>query len=245
MLPCKIPETMKRRLLGVCFLGTAALWCTPAHAVGSSNSPEQTVHVASMPPKDTLDRVAIFVSAGVFLVGIGGVLVASLTHWNVKTSSERQLRAYVFPDGADLYDGTSASIGREELTSTPGIAIAFKNTGQTPAYKVVHWIQVAVIPMRDETLQLNTPTDIGRKEMSVGANGTFSNNLWFDRQLTEQEMREIENGTRAIYVYGRIEYVDVFKRQHHTNYRLFYGFAKYPPTNTGHFRYSDEGNDAT
>jgi hypothetical protein len=65
---------------------------------------------------------------------------------NAERTSQRQLRAYVFPDTVDAYDkGNLPGVARNEaLEGYVVIHTTTKNSGQTPAYEVIHWGGIAV-----------------------------------------------------------------------------------------------------
>ena len=82
-----------------------------------------------------------------------------------------------------------------------------------------------------------------RFSSTLSAGGTFNKSLWFDRPLTPTEIADIANGVRAIYLYGRIEYQDAFKKRRFTNFRHHY-MGQFPPLPDAIVNFSDEGNDA-
>jgi hypothetical protein len=171
------------------------------------------------------------------------VLISYRTLRAIRKSSERQLRAYVLPESAGIYDGTTVTPPQQGRANIPGIAMLIKNSGQTPAYNVISWLQLAVVAVRDEYM-LTVPPLTQNFPNTLGANGTFSKALWFDRQLTAGEIADIVSGVKAIYVYGRIEYRDTFKKKHFSNFRLHYTNADFPPQPNAIVNFSTAGNDA-
>jgi len=120
----------------------------------------------------------------------------------------------------------------------------FKNSGQTPAYRVVSWAGIEVIPVSEESRKLVIPTLVDQYFNTLGAGGIFSKAFWFERALTDDEKANIAAATWAIYLFGRIEYQDVFNKKHFTNFRLRYTNAKFPPVPGAVFNFSEAGNDA-
>ena len=124
----------------------------------------------------------------------------------------------------------------------PGVVLLFKNSGQTPAYQCLSWAQIAVIePANAHTLvvpplQLQFPT-------TIGAGAIISKTLWFDRRLTAAEIADVGIGTKLIFVYGRIEYRDTFRRKRWANFRLQYA-GVFPPRPNVPFNFSERGNDS-
>ncbi len=78
---------------------------------------------------------------------------------------------------------------------------------------------------------------------TLGAGAIFNKALWFDRPLAANEIVDIANGARAIYLYGRVEYRDAFKKRRFTNFRLRYT-GQFPPLQGAIFNFSESGNDA-
>ena len=84
--------------------------------------------------------------------------------------------------------------------------IRFKNTGATPAYKVMGWMMFYRMPSNANPFaEVRVPSN----ESVVSPEG--NSNLSGTIAITENQLREIEAGTESLFVWGRIEYVDVFK----------------------------------
>jgi hypothetical protein len=157
-------------------------------------------------------------------------------------TSRRQLRAYVFPESAGLFEGTMATPPMPEHTNKPGIILNFKNSGQTPAYKVVSWAQIDVLP-RDQEPRLIAPPLVEQFTTNIGPGSVMPKTLWATRPLTPDEITEVLHTTKIIYVYGRIEYQDAFSRKRWTNFRLAYA-GRFPPPPGVIFSVAEKGNDA-
>jgi hypothetical protein len=185
------------------------------------------------------DKIAVYATGAGFLQFV----VLAITVWAMIHHARRQLRAYVLPDNCAIVDGTMLTPPRQDRVGVPGVSMLIKNSGQTPAYKVVSWAQIAVIFMRDEQTALVVPPVAERFSNTVGASGLFNKALWYDRPLAANEIADIAAGVRAIYLYGRIEYRDAFKKKRFTNFRLFYTGA-FPPIPNAIFHFSEQGNDA-
>jgi hypothetical protein len=203
----------------------------------------RSVKVVSMPEKDSFDRTALHVNGGLFIVGLAGVFVALFTWNTIRISSQRQLRAYVFPTDLYMTDGTTLNPPEPHRKDVPGVALIFRNSGQTPAYKLRTWAQIDVILLQNEG-QLNIPPMHNQSSHTLGANGTSNKSLWYDRALNATEITEIANGTRGIYVHGRIDYRDAFGKDRFSTFRLVFKEKTFPPTGSSYFTYCDSGNDA-
>ena len=129
------------------------------------------------------DKIAVYATIAGFLQFV----VLAFTVWAMIHHARRQLRAYVLPDTAGIVDGTMLNPPVPDKVNVPGVVILIKNSGQTPAYKVVSWAQLAVIPVRDENL-LVTPPLIERFFNTLGREAVFNKVLWFDRPLVPNEL---------------------------------------------------------
>jgi hypothetical protein len=156
----------------------------------------------------------------------------------------RQLRAYVFPENVGISEGTMLDPPQPARANFPGMGMLIKNCGETPAYKVVSWANIAVIPVRDEQT-LVAPAEIPDQfSNTLGSGSTFNKFLWLDRPLTGIEIADIAIGVRAIYWYGRIEYRDAFNKARFTNFRVRYT-GQFPPAPNSIVNFSETGNSAS
>jgi hypothetical protein len=142
-------------------------------------------------------------------------LLALFGFWQVMVSrntARRQLRAYVF-------------VTQAKFMKLPGhseflIFVQFTNTGQTPAYKltILSDKKVAEYPLKTDLIPREQPTIVG----SLGA-GQHSRIGVSAPTLTEIERQEMSKGKLAVYVFGRIEYKDAFRRKRWTTYTFIGG----------------------
>ena len=178
------------------------------------------------------------------VVGVIGIAVAIRTLNHMRESSERQLRAYVLMDSGSVLDSTATIPPQPEQANTPFAGLLIKNFGQTPAYKVISYAQIAVIPRANENTLPVVPPIPEQFSNTLGPSATFNKRVSFDRPLSPHEIDDIRIGTRAIYLYGRIEYQDAFKKRHYTDFRLHYT-GRYPPPNNSILLFCERGNDAS
>ena len=198
------------------------------------------------------DKIAVIASIVAFLQF--GALV-----WTIivmVANGRRQLRAYVLGESGTignvanpipLYAGQVITTTGAEITNTacgPVVYIQIKNSGQTPAYKVVHWGSICV---REYPLTSNLPPIplLVLRNASVLGPGIISNKyLFLPNPLTAQEISDLRAGTAAIYVYGEIDYEDAFSKKKVTKYRLMHHVGQGAiGINTG-LTFADEGNEA-
>lgn len=119
---------------------------------------------------------------------------------SAEKSAEKQLRAYVVIDwGAILLNSPSQG----KVTAW----IRLKNFGVTPAYKLKAWN----LFHRKTTSEM--PFSASREfenESIVGPGGTI--NLSSTLAISTEQLQEINDKTFSFFVWGRVEYVDIFKK---------------------------------
>lgn len=198
------------------------------------------------------DKIAVIASVVAFLQF--GALV-----WTIAVmiqNGRRQLRAYVIGESGTignvanpipLYAGQVLPPTGAEITNTacgPVAYIQIKNSGQTPAYKVLHWGNICV---REYPLTSNLPPIpiLVLRNASVLGPGIYSTKyLFLPKPLTAQEISDLRAGIAAIYVYGEIDYEDAFGKKRVTKYRLMHHVGQGAiGVNTG-LTFADEGNEA-
>jgi len=186
-----------------------------------------------------MNGVAVAAAVAAFLQFIALLLTIGVMIRN----GHRQLRAYVLPENGGILDGTMLNPPQPARAGIPGVVLLIKNSGQTPAYEVVHWAQIEVVPVQDENRALVVPPMQKQYSSTLGSGGMTNKALWCGRALTPGEILEVANGTRAIYLFGRIEYKDAFKKPHFTNFRLHY-IGQFPPVPGAILYFSERGNDS-
>ena len=151
-------------------------------------------------------------------------LFAAFQWRETRRTAIRQLRAYVQFDGGIIFDAGSANpLMGGVVVST----VSIKNTGQTPADKVAHWMETVVWPLAQEDKLVPGPV----KDMltsTMGAGQTTSSTRWSPKQLTLQEVQDVTAGVSGLYVHGMVVYKDIFKKTRTTRYRLIWS-RQYPP----------------
>jgi hypothetical protein len=124
-------------------------------------------------------------------------------------TAQRQLRAYVFTETADILEGSMFTPPLPARTNFPWVHMTIKNSGQTPAYDIISWLQIAItMPANEGTLVVIPP--IQRVSANnLGPGGTFAKNLWHDRPVTAPEIADIARSAGYLplwedRVYGRL-----------------------------------------
>lgn len=167
-------------------------------------------------------KLSIFVSLLTFI----GTVFVGWTLMEQRHTSRRELRAYVFPESVGITDGY-AYPERQMPKGEIGGAIIIKNTGQTPAYDVCHWGEVAIADCENENTLVAPSIPISDFGSSVPPGGTINKLRNLGRALTPEEKAAVEAGKSAIYFYGRIDYRDAFNQRQWATYRFSWN-GKFP-----------------
>ncbi len=150
---------------------------------------------------------------------------------NARGTAIKQLRAYL---GVTSRDMPNLTVGQKQVA---GIFVT--NHGQTPANKVRYWGDVRI---REYPLVGSLPS-LGLRSDFLPVNPGQKIPIAFETigQLSEQERAGIISGTSRIYLYGEIEYFDVFGDRRTTMFRFSYGGERLIGINS--FAVDQEGND--
>lgn len=178
---------------------------------------------------DKIAAVAIIVGFLQFVALVATVIV-------MIGNGRRELRAYVLVKGAKLESWDSVD---DPATAT----IVVRNYGQTPAYSVDSYVGVAAhdYPLK---IEVKPPSDMKTVKSILAPGGEHIFRVPTLRPLDSDEIALVSGGYAAIYVVGRISYVDAFKKDQVTNFLLFYGgeIGTAPDGLMGPY---ETGNDAT
>lgn len=162
----------------------------------------------------------------------------------MEDTAEKELRAYVCIGGAEI------GFVQERA---PVINVEIKNFGKTPAYNVQMWIGAAFgacpIPAN---VRLQPKPDSVRMSTSTMAPRGKPYTLPFQHPIIpEFAMSILGTPELTMYIYGEIKYVDAFKKERHTNYRLMFGGTTRQMLTVNKFgvrvanlRTAEDGNDA-
>lgn len=153
---------------------TAAVRCTPSFASAvlwaawMSESPSHEGYFQRLFAPENIPNI------GLLIAGIVGIVVAIATLNHMRESSERQLQAYVLPENATIVEGLMLTPPKAQMTNVPGVAMLIKNCGQTPAYQVVSYAQIAVISVANENTMLVIPQIPKQFSNTLGPGSTFN-----------------------------------------------------------------------
>jgi hypothetical protein len=148
-------------------------------------------------------------------------------------TAERQLRAYI---GVT----TNTRVPNLVVGKKQEAGIFFTNYGQTPANKTRYWgdVQIREYPLNAPLPSLDFRSDI----LPINPNQKIPIAFETISQLTSEEEAKLRAGTGRFYLYGEIEYFDVFGEKRITTFRFSYGGSLL--IGLGIFTVDEEGNDA-
>jgi len=158
------------------------------------------------------------VKYGEWLLFLATVALAVTTWLLVKgaeNTAKRQLRSYVLAmDAKVLNFGTTGIIEAQ---------CRIKNYGRTPAYDVVGWMGVAFDDFPVPVALGRPPADLGLSRAVLGPQGRTVFRAEAGRILTSLEFQKIRAGAATVYVFGEINYRDVFNDSWTSHFRFMYG----------------------
>lgn len=130
----------------------------------------------------------------------------------MKDTAERQLRAYVcLHSGSITWDGLYSVVGHA----------TFKNSGQTPGFGFSTWSKVTIADL-DATPFVETPTPDERAvegRSIIAPQGDAHINRPMRPVPVLDDFTAVEGGTKAIFFWGRVDYVDAFRAPRHFIFR--------------------------
>jgi hypothetical protein len=152
-----------------------------------------------------------------------------------KDIGERQVRAYVHPDGFTLTHTDDEFL--------PCVTMHYKNFGQSPARRIVKDIKVSFVFIgRAQVKESEFKADETGLDLGPGQRKSTSAVFRFYTGLREAIVKEMV----TLHVHGTIRYFDVFdeKRETHFHVSLFIEDGKLPNTSKN-FLVCDDGNESS
>lgn len=153
------------------------------------------------------------------LATVAGVVYVRNTLLETRRLGEAQTRAYL-----SVADFKSRVVGAENACIS--VEVTFKNTGQTPARNVrtnLAWASDPP-PFKEELHRTTIANSEGRGSIAAGM--AFFGAIRTDRfqndpnqSLTATQIADVVHGTSKFWLYGLLEYDDVFGHQHRTRFR--------------------------
>lgn len=165
------------------------------------------------------------------------------TYIVMRSTARRQIRAYTYAHTFTMFEGSTMKPPLPKKTNEPGFEIGMKNFGQTPAYRMRSWAKMEIIePINEDKLIVPPLGDFSSQTLPT--DGTTSKTVWFGRALTATEIADIAASVRFIYMYGRIEYLDVYGKKHYSNFRVAWS-GVFPPPVPAIFSFRNSGNESS
>ena len=170
------------------------------------------------------------------------VIGTALLLWTLvetRATARRELRAYLFVAHAEIGIGIKPHNAGKVVS-----AVAVTNSGSTPARQVSHWSGVAYeLFAVQEGMQL--PAEFEKAyRTTIPPSGQIIATRMIEQDLSETQIEAIKAGDAAIFVFGVIEYLDVFDRARRTEYRLQFT-GNWPPPENVLMNFCVAGNDFT
>jgi hypothetical protein len=181
-------------------------------------------------PDAVTAAATIILACLTFVLALGTVALWAATRRLVRDArdtSRRQLRAYV-----GIHGGVARLVLIQENVMAVDASVDFKNWGQTPGYDFRTAIHVDVQPVDAIPFTDYSEPIKGTKGQSIiGPDGTA--NTGRSKIVTADELTAIGNGSKTIFVWGRIDYTDAFKIPRHFIYRCAMSGNHQPLTANG------------
>jgi hypothetical protein len=146
------------------------------------------------------------------IIGFGTGIVLYFTLCHARESSERQLRAYVHIEDIVMSEMNS---GYDAI-----IQVIIRNYGQTPARWITNTYQCLPMVRPTEpgfTLNAQQTAELGDLAPTQKTYSTFP----YPYALWQSIKTDISTKTTTFYVFGRIDYRDVFERPRWSEYRFY------------------------
>jgi len=189
------------------------------NAVAAERNPNETSFFANLAAKvkederhDKASEISIF---GI-RIGEAALVFATIMLWLAtrdlvlegRDASRKQLRAYLAATPQDI-----RFLGGDWIQTY----IDIENTGSTPARNVRHWTDWQIrVPTNNTDFAL--PKESGHGNRPIAPRGKWT--LGFEMQLTPQQLAGLQTKMTEIFVWGRIEYADVFGNNQWLTFRF-------------------------
>jgi hypothetical protein len=189
-------------------------------------------------------------------IAITTLIAVGYQAWLMRDTARRQLRAYVVVERgivANVADPPAMPGEKIETVARimnpragPHAQITIKNTGQTPAYNLVHWAGIGLFEWPLKTILPSTmPKPDSNYWNVLGPDVPEVKTLRMPQRLSSDQIQGLNNGKMAIYCYGEIRYKDAFKKTRFTRYRCMYATPHCGIIGIGtDLVYCEEGNEA-
>lgn len=152
------------------------------------------------------DKIAVIAS----IVALLQFFALVATIFAMMRTAKRQLRAYIC-----LYGGSIRLLPVENQTFVEAY-VRLKNCGQTPAYGHRCWVRM------DVTDAAKPPFDISENCLTrdiIGPDGEANLPVHWG-PISAQNITDIRNETKRIFVWGRADYIDAFGEERYFKFHF-------------------------
>jgi len=146
-------------------------------------------------------------------LAVGTLLLAAFALWQVlisRRTARQQLRAYV------IFEGGSIPLQQLQGQTFFEAYVRLKNFGQTPAYNHSSWVRIEV---QDASQPPFAPGNGLTKDILAPAGE--SNLPVHCGPITAQDLNDIRNERKRIFVWGGADYTDIFEANWHYEFRCW------------------------
>ena len=150
------------------------------------------------------DKIAVIATVVAFLQFLA--LVA--TFWVMVLNGRRQLRAYVFVDHGSF----ELSTDKNRLFIRGLVRV--KNYGQTPGYELVTCTRMDIFDTKSPSFNEDY-MGLGKSVIGPGSERDITVNKG---PIDEADLVAIRAGTKSIFIWGRIDYIDAFKKKRYLKF---------------------------
>lgn len=214
-------------------------YCLNPDTQGDADLCAQWAAVAQVAEANRLSSLNLQLAVASLWASVIGTALLLWTLVETRATARRELRAYVFVAQAEIGVGIKPHNAGKVVS-----AVAVSNSGSTPARQVSHWSGVAYALIEAQE-GMQAPTEFEKAYRStIPPSGQIFASRMILENLSDAQIEAIEAGEAAIFVYGTIEYLDVFARARRTDYRLQFT-GKWPPPENVLMNFCEAGNDFT
>ena len=156
-----------------------------------------------------------------------------------KDTARRQLRAYISLKSGEIV----ISQDKKEFS----VALKFINCGQTPAYSLSISFESEIRELSEIGQIFPSTKPIEERESKSMEGPGIDINTAETKPFVNDQLNRVSNGTSAIFVWGEINYIDIFNKPHWLKFRSINGgkaHNRLTASNGWRLQPCKDGNDA-
>lgn len=185
----------------------------PAVAVDNKNEilkePTEFIQIGNYQLKIT-DGLIVLFTAGLFRVAILQNRQLLLTNQLSEKTAEKQLRAYISVDNAEI----------TIIDGIPKFFIEYKNFGITPAKNIRGQTKVILLPQHFPESNINLSEILENSSIGTTLGTNAALNMSDVILIATPELQQVKQKQQKIILIGCIYYQDCFGKDHKTNFAL-------------------------